>query len=483
MIVLAPLLMCALGIAVVLMLWKAPPRFSPAAVLAVSLGIGAGIGLSSCVYFLLLSAGAGRWTVVAMETALVAAAAAGAWYLKAFDFPAEDRADNPGIVIIGPFLLTFAIAAGALAVSFGINREGVWDAWAIWNLHARYLFRGGPEFWRNTFNFTNQWAHPDYPLMLPAAVALCWTIAGVESALGPQFIAILFGLATVGVLTSAVAILRGRTQALLAGTLLLGTAYFVQMTASEYADVPLAFYVLATLVLFALQDRSPADLRFTALAGAMAAFAAWTKNEGLLFLAVSLIGRALALFRYRGTREMLRQMPAAVAGALPVLVVVALFKLRYAPANDVMARVSAAQSARNAIDPSRYLLTLESLGVQLFHLGQFLIPILLVLAVYAWLVGFKVEEPRRLPVATAIATLGLMLLGDLAVYIFLSPFELHFQLDNSLDRLLLQLWPAAILTFFTMLAAPVLSAPAVSKKAAPKPSPKPVPAHQRKSKR
>lgn len=479
MIVLALLLVCALGIALVGALWKVQLRFSAQIVLTVSLGIGTGLGTSSCLYFLLLMTGAGRWTVIGVEAGLVVAAAAFAWFGKGREWPAEDRTDNPGIAILGPFLLAFAMAAGAFALLAGINREGFWDAWSIWNLHARFLFRGGPDFWRNAFSPHIPWAHPDYPLLLSGTIALCWTIAGAESALGPQLIAGLFGLASLGVITGAIAILRGRVQALLAGTLLLGTFFFVQTAASQYADVPVSFYVLATLALFALQDRSPSDLRFTALAGAMAGFTAWTKNEGLLFVAVVLIARAVALFRYRGARELLRQIPAALVGALPVLAVVAVFKFRYAPANDLMSQVTPGHILHNVIDLGRYLTMLEALVLQLFDLGQFVVPVVLVLGLYAWLVRFKIGEPMRLTAATLVLALGLMLAGDFGVYILFS-YDLNFQLINSLHRLLLQLWPAAILTFFALTATPVLRAPPGSKKTA---AARTAPAQGRKSKK
>jgi hypothetical protein len=460
-------------------MWSAPLRFSAQTVLTASLGIGAGLGLSSCGYFLLLMSGAGRWTVVGVEAGLVVAVVAFVWFGKAREWPTEERTDNPGIAILGPFVLAFAMAAGAFALLASINREGFWDAWSIWNLHARFLFRGGPEFWRNAFSPHIPWAHPDYPLLLSGAIALCWTIAGAESALGPQLIAGLFGLAILGVLTGVIAILRGWVQALLAGTLLLGTFFFVQTAASQYADVPVSFYVLATLALFALQDRSPSDLRFTALAGAMAALTAWTKNEGLLFVAVALIARAVAVYRYRGARELLRQIPAALVGALPVLALVAVFKLRYAPANDLMSQVTPSHVLHNVIDLGRYLTMLEALVLQLFDLGQFVVPVVLVLGLYAWLVRFKIDEPMRVTAATFVLALGLMLAGDLGVYILFS-YDLNFQLINSLHRILLQLWPAAILTFFALAATPVLRAPPASKKAAPA---KAAPAQTRKSKK
>jgi hypothetical protein len=98
----------------------------------------------------------------------------------------------------------------------------------------------------------------------------------------------------------------------------------------------------------------------------------------------------------------------------------------------------------------------------------------LVLGFYAWLVRFKIDEPIRPTAATLVLALGLMLAGDFGVYILFS-YDLNFQLATALDRLLLQLWPAAVLTFFTLAAAPVLRVPPAPKKTAP--------AHARKPKK
>jgi hypothetical protein len=40
-----------------------------------------------------------------------------------------------------------------------------------------------------------------------------------------------------------------------------------------------------------------------------------------------------------------------------------------------------------------------------------------------------------------------MLLGDFAVYLLLSN-DMNWQIETSLDRILMQLWPAALLGFF-----------------------------------
>src|SRR6266478_934285 len=167
---------------------------------------------------------------------------------------------------------------------------------------------------------------------------MLWTLAHTESVAAPIGVAFLFGLGAAGILTSTLGILRGKAQAFTGGILLIGTVSFTENAANQYADVPLSFAILASLALLCLQDRYPEDLRFSVLAGLMAGFAAWTKNEGLMFLAVLIAGRILAIVRYGNRSTLLPQLLRLAVGALPPLAVVVFFKLRFAPPNDMMSR-------------------------------------------------------------------------------------------------------------------------------------------------
>ena len=42
---------------------------------------------------------------------------------------------------------------------------------------------------------------------------------------------------------------------------LMGTPFFVTMGAAQFADIPLAFFILTTLVMLFLQARSPESAR------------------------------------------------------------------------------------------------------------------------------------------------------------------------------------------------------------------------------
>jgi hypothetical protein len=436
-------------------------------VLLFSLGIGAGAGVVSCLYFLALVLAGPNFTVLASLTGgvAIAALALGLGTRRQGTLLAWAEGPQPPWYLRGLFLLAIALAVTTFLVAVANNPHGDEGAWSIWNLRARFLFRAG-AFWRDAFSTDLSWSHPDYPLLLPGIVALCWTLAGHESTDAPIAIAFLFALGTAGVLTGVIGVLRGKTQALVGGTLLLGTAGFISLSASLYSDVPLSFYILAALALLCLQDRHPEDLRFSALAGLMAGFAAWTRNEGLIFLAALIVARVVAALRFRdrtGPAALAPQMLRLVAGMLAPLAVVMFFKLRVGGASDLWSE-KPALILQHLADPGRWIILIEGLVVVFFGLGRFLIPMVLVLALYLYLVRFRVEERDR----RTLAAMGIALILSIAIELVVDLAwvdNLPVEIATGFERMLLHWWPAGVLMFF-------LAAGPLQLAAAEKPMPK-----------
>jgi hypothetical protein len=435
------------GFGLVRWLFPQPLRWSLHNVLLFSWAIGVGAGVASCLYFLaLVLAGPGITALAStLCTALLLALALGIFARR--NGAVLDWADGPAV----PWYLTalFALAA-ALAVTMFLgaiayNPHGEEAAWSIWNLRARFLFRAG-AFWRDAFAGDLNWSHPDYPLMLPGLVALCWKLTGRESSDAPIVIAFLFGLGTVGVLASTLGMLRGKTHALLAGIILLGTASFVALSAALYGDVPLSFYVLSTLALLCLQGRHPENMRFSLLAGLMAGFAAWTRNEGIIFAAAVIVARVIALLKFGERRALGPELLRFIPGLAVPLAIVIYFKLRVGGLGDALS-VPASTVLKNLVDPARWIVTIEGLVVIVFNFGRFLIPIALVLALYWYLVRFRVDARDRAALTTAVLAIGLTLATQLfADILYLD--NLGLEIATSFERILLQLWPAALLVFF-----------------------------------
>jgi hypothetical protein len=444
-----------MGCGLVRLLLPGPLRWSLQTALVLFLGAGAGIGIASSLYFLTLALFGPKILALAAVEGVALGVALALGILVKRRGPVLEWAPGPPT----PWYFTAALGvACASAVTMFIfytltKPHGEWDAWSIWNLRARFLFRGG-EFWRDAFSNQIAWSHPDYPLLLPGIAAMCWSLARAESTLVPEAVAFLFTFGVVALLIATLGILRGRTQGFIAGILLLGGVSLMVNGANQYADIPVSYFVLATLSLLCLQDRYPEDLRFSILAGLTAGLAAWTKNEGLLFLVAVTAARVWAIYRYGNRAALTRQFLRLAVGFAAPLGVIAFFKLRFAPANDLLSR-QPPQIAVHLADVGRWITVLEAYIQEPFRVGSFLVPIILVLALYWYLLRFKVEQQDRPAIATILIALALTLVGEFAIYVAL-PGDASWQVNTSFERLLLQLWPSGLLAFFMAANAPQL---------------------------
>ncbi|HEX4785534.1 MAG TPA: glycosyltransferase family 39 protein [Candidatus Sulfotelmatobacter sp.] len=358
----------------------------------------------------------------------------------------------------------FCVALGVAAYS-AVERARAhphgdgWDAFGIWNLHARFLFLGGAH-WRDGFSPLIPWSHPDYPLLLPGAIAHFFSYLGYDDPRVPVVIALLFTFSTIGILFSALAILRGRTPAMLAALALSATPFFIEQGTSQYADIPLSFFVLATIALLCLYDdrsvNSSPSRRLVAGAGFAVSLAAWTKNEGLLFLCAILGARFLTLMRStilcrpsRPQNETRRESWIAfgilLLSVAPGLFLIAWFK-HFAPPGDLFS--DSAKSLHRLVDPLRYWAILKWYVKGFLRFGNWsLIPGTLTLIGFYLIAGNKRGRKPDFSFRCSALALLLTLGGYFAIYL-ITPYDIYWHLRFSLARLFLQLWPSAIFLFF-----------------------------------
>ncbi len=351
----------------------------------------------------------------------------------------------PGVA----FLAALLTAVRAFTRYSTARPHGAWDAWGDWNLRARFLYLGGTH-WTEVFSPRGTMPHRDYPLLLSATVARCWTYMQSDTQRAPILIAFLFTFAIAGELLFALSLLRSRSQGLIAATVLLATPFFLILGSAQYADVPLAFFFLSTMVLLCLHEHSGfAGRRALTLAGAMAGLAVWTKNEGELFLLCLLVSYFLIRPRGRGLGAHALELGFFAAGLLPVLAVVAFFKVRFAWHTDLLA----AHGVLHRLgDPARYRIVLRSFADALLHFGDWQLSIPLLLSVYVLLLGVRKQE-GRLAVKVGTATLALTMLGYFFIYVT-AWVPLPWLLQTSLTRLCVQLYPSALFLLFLLARTP-----------------------------
>jgi len=461
----------AVGFVVVTALWPGRRRPDQALALKACLGGAWGVGIASWTFFLwLVLAGRPGPGLVVFELAVFGLVLVAAVVVVRRQRPSLELPPRPLFGGLLPVALTLGFAAvlavrGAEVVWFNqLLPHGEGDAYFIWNLKARFLYRGGDD-WRLIFAFPSPdnekipLAPPDYPLLVPATVARLWWYAGVESTRVPAVVA---GLATLGgvvLLWAVVTAVRGRSQGAIAGLALAATPFYFFLGSAQVADIPLAGYMLATVGLFVLHDATGrVDRRWIVLAGMLAGLAGWTKNEGLVFIAVLGAARLLVVPPRDGLRSAVREAAAFLLGLLPVLGLLLYYRLELVPAMNYLLASQGDQTTLERLqDASRYKTIFLRLLLQVLPLDSRThwtsIGWLVLLAVpYRLLMG---RNPNRVGhvTRTPLLIVVFMLLGYVFVYAT-TPLDLRGHLQSSLHRVLLHLWPLTLLWFFLSTATP-----------------------------
>jgi len=406
-------------------------------VIAAALGVGA----CSMLFFLSLATGAPPFL---FEACLLTALAIALYGRRPYGKPRAAR--KPGASARERVLWgLFWVLTAANVVAFGYRvihwPRGGWDGWAIWNLRARSLYLAAD--WRDAFSPALAASHTDYPLLIPCFIAREWQGWDAETTLVPILLAGAFAAAVLFVLVRTLHELQGRTHALAAGILFLATPLVTAIAAAQYADVTLSCFFLTALVLQYFADESAEPGRFLVLSGLAAGLAAWTKNEGLLFVAALVAARAVAAGASAGWRTALRQAASLLAGAAPCLALIVYFRRTLALTGDILGKFATPAFAHDLADPHRYLTIAWAYVKHIWSFGNPFVGGIVLLAAYLLCTGIALPRKHDTGFWTGVGVLGVVLAGYFMVYV-VTPNDLHWHLDTSLDRLYLQLWPAAL---------------------------------------
>ena len=410
------------------------PRWA-ACLLVFGAGAPIGIGLTSCLFFVLRLILPGvPQLALWVQLVLLAALAYDCWRRRPPAIEMEPLPRFPYTPLLWiAFALSLAIVTYAMSTAWQTNPQGNWDAWAIWNLRARFLAAGdglASRAWSPLLSFT----HPEYPLLLSGFVAGCWADSGSISNIAPIAASYLFFLALLTTVVGGIAALRGTVPGVLAGLCLMGIPPVLHEVTSQYADVPLASF-MAGATMFALLD-------CPATAGVLAGFAAWTKDEGLLFLAI-LFAAIAALRRPRLLRF--------CYGAAPAAALVLVFKFVIARGTHSLVGAAQGNMTSKLGDWSRVQITGAAMVREIFAWNTGWYHPILPILVLAIVMRFDRRQMRDGLFSLAI---GLALvLGYFGAYV-ITPNDLRWQLQSSLPRLFVQVCPILLIAAFVAMRAP-----------------------------
>jgi hypothetical protein len=451
------------------------PRFSLKgvwAIFTVCLGSGIGLGLTSSTIFLWLAwigrPGAAYHVFEISSAILLAAMAAYRIQRRRSAGPDQFRADGatpdaPIRWLKRVVVILLLISSGSFGLkAFIEDPYGTIDVRIVWNYRARWLFRGG-EQWQHAFyspvardaEYEDDKGHAaDYPLLITASVYRGWEVIGNDHFAIPIMIAGIFTFGTYLLLYASLALLRNRNQGYLGVLLLMVSTQFLHLGTDQYGDIPLSFFILSTLALFALKDRLPnVSPPLLVLAGFTTACAAWTKNEGVLFFVLVLLVYFVGRVWRKAGSELVKDFGYFLLGLLPIGGTLLYYKIGFAPRNDMINIPTLKDTAFHLFDLERYLISGSAILKKIFTFNEYII---FLLAAYFFLSGLDRTGSAKIKRLPHVALIVLMLCGYLLAYV-ITPYELEWHIDSSIRRLIIQIWPAWVFIFFFCVRGPELT--------------------------
>jgi len=320
------------------------------------------------------------------------------------------------------------------------------------------LFRGGAD-WSYAFSLRAR-DGLDYPLLITASVFRMWQVIGKDLIAIPILVAGIFTFGSYLLLFSSLALLRGSNQGYLAAIFLLASTKFLNTGTYQYADVPLAFFILSTVFLFCMKDRCP-ELSYPLvyLAGLTVSCAAWTKNEGQLFLALVIFVYFFLRLRKRNWTRKFKEFAGFVFGLAPILGTLIYFKLNYALENAHIGADPLNQLAAYLIDIDRYIIVGSRWINKILTFND---GIIWLAVAYFCLSGIDRSDSIKSRIVSPTVLMLLVMGGYFMVYV-IYPGNIADLLNASLRRINIQLLLTWVFIFFYCVKGPekIASIPAI----------------------
>lgn len=264
--------------------------------LQIFLSVGPGLGLSSLItfYSFLLCNGFNPIVIFALNIVLLITLLL-VYVLqekKKFSFTFDKCHGVHRSVGIGG---AFFLALLAVVYTFAkMQPFGQWDAWALWNMKAKFLTSSGSS-WMDTFQKLHWHTQPDYPLLLPMMNIWGWALSPRDFYTAPLILSIVFTLSCGGLLFAGLMRYTRKDIAIIASGLLFFLPWYLLMGTAQYADIVLAYYLLASFVCIVYMLREKHN-GFAVLLGLFLGVMTFTKNEGVLMAALLLLMTIFYLF-------------------------------------------------------------------------------------------------------------------------------------------------------------------------------------------
>lgn len=433
-----------LGFAIAHALWKEADL--PAILLKAGVAIPLGLACSATTFYIAILLGIPpsiySWVELGCELLLIFILGLQAWQRRNSILKINTGFQKfpVGILIISSGFILFI---SAFVYYARLHTYGFEDAWSIWNLVPRSIYRANSPAILLEPRFYERF-HADYPIDLNLNVAWGWFISRNEETRIPMALALLIASVSMLIFWAGMWKWRSHFNGAL-GALFLSTSLSLATVVGQYSDELLAVHMLATLITLYgyIKSKEP---NLLILAGLLAGFSAWVKNEGLLFVGVFVLVCILASWRNVLDWRHLKQLGMGLIVPLGVVIV---YKFQVGAANDLFNGHNSFM--HQILDLSRWLYITKSFLTAFLQYGNWPVSLLIVLALYAILMGIDHIESRN--TIWLILILFGQLIGYFGIYL-ITPVDLKLHIDTSLERLILHIYPLVVFSVLTMIREP-----------------------------
>lgn len=314
---------------------------------------------------------------------------------------------------------------------------GYWDAWAIWNTKAKFLTSGN---WQQLFSHQIKWMHPDYPLLLPSIVAAGWSISGAYSPVVPFMVALLFSWSVYLLVKDWVShLFNNRVYGVLGGLLMISLPAFLRWSGSQYADIPLASFILLGSILLYFSTNNLSVF----ISGFAFGLAIFTKNEGLLYFILILVSLTYTFWKIN-KKIPFNSVLLLVGGALPGILSAFIVK-NYAARNEFITNLPKVISS---ISFHKFFLVIKG------FLREFLVwkewMVFWIIAILFLVFLHKGEKKHYFWNTFFTALIVLCFISFFLIYL-VTPQDIVWHIQTSFNRLLIQIFPLVIVAVFIRL--------------------------------
>jgi hypothetical protein len=418
------------------------PKNKSLNLLKISLAPGIGLGISSVLFFILKVSDFSNHAILIFDICFFLAIVS----VLAF-FP--QKATNPvweadTTNVTKPMKFVFWVLLITSASYFVLNSinnpHGAWDAWAHWNVKAKFLTANG-QIWKALLSLNDTeslFRRLDYPLGLSCMVSRLWIYSKNTTVLAPIIVAFLFTYSVVGVLFATLKLLKGKYWAYIGTSILLAMMFFTTHGSSQYADIVIAFCLLASVSLVSIADRlKPKNMKISIIIATLLGLAIWTKNEGRVVFIAFCVSYVFVAYFLKKIYLKIDFTDSALA-IIPFFAVFFIFK-RISHFSEYEIGLSQAYGLLNL---SRWMELLKEVFFRIFKFNDGL------LVVFFAFVGFgskRIDDKLKGIFYFCGITLILMICGYLVAYI-VAPYPILFNINNSFPRLVFQILPTMIFT-------------------------------------